>query len=54
MAEALITGGAADFAAAVPHGKLAGLDVGTKTIGLAVCDAGWYFAGRLRSPSVPK
>ena len=26
-------------------GKLAGLDVGTKTIGLAVCDAQWSFAG---------
>ncbi len=29
----------------MPGGKLAGLDVGTKTIGLAVCDAGWHFAG---------
>jgi putative Holliday junction resolvase len=37
---------AADFAAALPQGgKLAGLDVGTKTIGLAICDAGWHFAG---------
>ena len=26
-------------------GKLIGVDVGTKTIGLAVCDAGWHFAG---------
>ena len=26
-------------------GKLAGLDVGTKTIGLALCDAMWSFAG---------
>jgi putative Holliday junction resolvase len=26
-------------------GKLIGLDVGTKTIGLAICDAGWHFAG---------
>ena len=34
----------AEFAAAVPHGRLAGLDVGTKTIGLATCDAGWSFA----------
>ena len=34
------------FAAALPDlGKLAGLDVGTKTIGLAVCDPGWSFAG---------
>ena len=37
---------ATDFAAALPDGgKLAGLDVGTKTIGLAICDAGWHFAG---------
>ena len=41
----MITSAAADFAAAAPHGKLAGLDVGTKTIGLAICDAGWHFAG---------
>jgi putative Holliday junction resolvase len=35
-----------DFAAAVAQGgKLAGLDVGTKTIGLALCDAQWSFAG---------
>jgi putative Holliday junction resolvase len=35
-----------DFATALPSGgKLAGLDVGTKTIGLAICDAGWHFAG---------
>ena len=43
---ALITVSAADFAAAMPNaGALAGLDVGTKTIGLALCDAGWSFAG---------
>ena len=37
---------AAEFAAALPNaGKLAGLDVGTKTIGVALCDAGWSFAG---------
>jgi len=42
----LITTSAADFAAGLPQaGKLAGLDVGTKTIGLAICDAGWHFAG---------
>jgi putative holliday junction resolvase len=36
----------ADFAARLPHGgKLAGLDVGTRTIGLAVCDSQWSFAG---------
>ena len=42
----LITTAAAEFAGALPDaGKLAGLDVGTKTIGLAICDAGWHFAG---------
>ena len=41
-----LTSSVADFAAALPPGgKLAGLDVGTKTIGLALCDAGWSFAG---------
>jgi putative holliday junction resolvase len=45
MAAPLITASAADFAAGVAHGRLAGLDVGTKTIGLAVCDASWSFAG---------
>ena len=40
----LITADTAEFAAAAPHGKLAGLDVGTRTIGLAICDAGWHFA----------
>ncbi len=34
-----------DFAAALPAGgRLAGLDVGTKTIGVGLCDAGWSFA----------
>ena len=41
----LITNSAAEFSTSVTHGKLAGLDVGTKTVGLAVCDAGWAFAG---------
>src|SRR5437764_11384624 len=42
----LITAEAGEFGAALPDGgKLAGLDVGTKTIGLAICDAGWHFAG---------
>jgi len=46
MATAQMTASAADFAAALPDaGVLAGLDVGTKTIGLALCDAGWSFAG---------
>ena len=34
---------AADFAAAVGRGRLGGLDVGTKTIGLATCDLTWSF-----------
>jgi putative Holliday junction resolvase len=42
----MIATSAADFRAAVPAhgGRLAGLDVGTKTIGLATCDSGWSFA----------
>ncbi|WP_294124027.1 Holliday junction resolvase RuvX [Sphingomonas sp.] len=41
----MISGTATEFAAALPgHGRLAGLDVGTKTIGLATCDAGWSYA----------
>ena len=33
------------FLAALPEGgRLAGLDVGTKTIGLALCDASWTIA----------
>ena len=35
----------ADFRTALPGGgRLAGLDVGTKTIGLAYCDGGWTIA----------
>src|SRR3954471_10719446 len=41
----LVTASTAEFAAAAPHGKLIGLDVGTKTIGVAICDAAWHFAG---------
>ena len=42
----LITSQIAEFESALPEGgKLAGLDVGTKTIGLAICDSGWHFAG---------
>jgi putative Holliday junction resolvase len=34
-----------EFATALPDaGRLIGLDVGTKTIGTALCDAGWAFA----------
>ncbi len=40
----LISASAADFAAAVASGRLGGLDVGTRTIGLATCDASWSFA----------
>ena len=45
----MITAAAAEFALQVPHGKLAGLDVGTKTVGVAICDAGWHFAGPLET-----
>lgn len=42
----MITAAAAIFREALPEGGvLAGLDVGTKTVGLALCDAGWNFAG---------
>ena len=46
MAGPVIVTAPADFAAALPglSGRLAGLDVGTKTIGLATCDSGWSFA----------
>lgn len=42
----MISDGAADFLALLPlpGGRLAGLDVGTKTVGLATCDAQWSFA----------
>ena len=41
----MITTAASEFAAALPGGgRLVGLDVGTKTIGVALCDAGWSFA----------
>ncbi len=41
----MITTDAATFRAALPAGgRLLGLDVGTKTIGTALCDAGWSFA----------
>ncbi|HXH52782.1 MAG TPA: Holliday junction resolvase RuvX [Sphingomicrobium sp.] len=42
----MVTTDVAQFAAALPDGgSLAGLDVGTRTIGLALCDPGWSFAG---------
>jgi putative Holliday junction resolvase len=41
----MITTLTAEFLAALPDGgRLAGLDVGTKTIGVALCDAGWTIA----------
>ena len=41
----MITNFAPDYRAALPDGgRLLGLDVGTKTIGTALCDAGWSFA----------
>ena len=41
----LITIDAPAFREALPDGgRLLGLDVGTKTIGVALCDAGWSFA----------
>ncbi len=40
----LITGSAAEFRDALPDGGvLLGLDLGTRTIGTALCDAGWRF-----------
>lgn len=41
----MIHAAAPAFRAALPdRGRLAGLDVGTQTIGLAYCDAGWTIA----------
>lgn len=41
----MITTAAPEFAAALPDGgRLMALDVGTKTIGVAFCDANWAFA----------
>jgi putative Holliday junction resolvase len=41
----MITLSAAELRGAVPGGGvLMGLDTGTKTIGIALCDAGWRFA----------
>jgi putative Holliday junction resolvase len=45
MSSPLITAEIDEFRAALPSGgRLAGLDVGTKTIGIALCDAGWTIA----------
>ena len=41
----MIAATAAEFREALPDGgRLLGLDVGTKTIGLALCDSGWTIA----------
>lgn len=41
----MITASTGDYRSALPEGgRLIGLDVGTKTIGTALCDAGWSFA----------
>ena len=41
----MITAKAAEFRDRLPNaGRLMGLDVGTKTVGIALCDAGWSFA----------
>ncbi|NNG49669.1 Holliday junction resolvase RuvX [Sphingomonas sanguinis] len=41
----MITTDRSEFRAALPSGgRLIGLDVGTKTVGTAFCDAGWSFA----------
>ncbi|QOT73116.1 Holliday junction resolvase RuvX [Sphingobium fuliginis] len=41
----MLTADRAVFREALPHGgRLIGLDVGSKTIGLALCDAGWSIA----------
>ena len=41
----MITTDRAEFRRALPGGgRLVGLDVGTKTVGTALCDAGWSYA----------
>lgn len=41
----MITVSASEFRDALPDGgRLIGLDVGTRTVGTALCDAGWSFA----------
>ena len=47
---AIVTGEVAAFRAALPDGgMLLGIDTGTKTLGVAMCDASWRFA----SPGKP-
>lgn len=46
----LVGESAAGLAEKLPDGgALIGLDLGTKTIGIAVCDAGWRFASALKT-----
>lgn len=46
----MIAESASAFAAALPEGGvLLGLDPGTKTVGTALCDAGWRFASAART-----
>src|SRR3954462_1297310 len=41
----MITTSALEYREALPEGgRLLGLDVGTKTIGVALCDSGWTIA----------
>ena len=41
----MITAAPAEFGAALPgRGRLAGLDVGSRTIGVALCDSAWTIA----------
>ncbi|QYU67256.1 hypothetical protein J4558_20305 [Leptolyngbya sp. 15MV] len=48
---ALTTDSAAGFREALPDGgALLGLDLGTRTIGTALCDAGWQFASPGSTP----
>jgi putative Holliday junction resolvase len=45
MGSAVITASAAEFRDSLPAGgRLLGLDVGTRTIGLALCDSQWTIA----------
>jgi putative Holliday junction resolvase len=45
MSGFVISTSVSEFRAALPEGgRLAGLDVGTKTIGVALCDSGWTIA----------
>ena len=45
-----VTTSVASFREALPGGgALVGLDLGTKTIGIAFCDAGWRFASPART-----